>query len=29
MIFKGGEVVERLVGAIPKEKITEKLDAHL
>ena len=29
MIFKGGEVVERLVGALPKEKITEKLDAHL
>ena len=29
MIFKGGQVVERLVGAIPKEKITEKLDAHL
>ncbi|MGZ0168938.1 MAG: thioredoxin [Planctomycetales bacterium] len=29
MIFKGGEIVERLVGAIPKEKITEKLDAHL
>jgi thioredoxin 1 len=29
MIFKGGQVVERLVGALPKEKITEKLDAHL
>jgi len=29
MIFKGGEVVERLVGALPKEKITEKLEAHL
>ena len=29
MIFKGGEVVERLVCALPKEKITEKLDAHL
>ncbi len=29
MIFKGGEVVERLVGALPKEKITEKLDTHL
>lgn len=29
MIFKGGEIVERLVGAIPKEKITEKLDTHL
>jgi len=29
MIFKGGEIVEHLVGAIPKEKITEKLDAHL
>lgn len=29
MIFKGGQVVERLVGAVPKEKITEKLNAHL
>ena len=29
MIFKGGEIVERLVGTLPKEKITEKLDAHL
>lgn len=29
MIFKGGEMVEQLVGALPKEKITEKLDAHL
>jgi thioredoxin 1 len=29
MIFKGGEIVERLVGAVPKEKITEKLNAHL
>lgn len=29
MVFKGGEVVDRLVGALPKEKITEKLDAQL
>ena len=29
MVFKGGQVVERLVGALPKEQITEKLDAHL
>ena len=29
MIFKGGQLVERLVGAVPKEKITEKLNAHL
>ena len=29
MVFKGGQVVDRLVGALPKEKITEKLDAQL
>ena len=29
MMFKGGQIVERLVGVIPKEKITEKLNAHL
>ena len=29
MVFKGGEVVERLVGVLPKEQITPKLDAHL
>ena len=29
MIFKGGELVERLVGALPKEQIAAKLDAHL
>lgn len=29
MIFKGGEVVDRLLGAMPKEKIVEKLNAHL
>jgi thioredoxin 1 len=29
MVFKGGQIVERLVGVIPKEKITEKLNAHL
>jgi thioredoxin 1 len=29
MVFKGGEVVDRLVGALPKEQITAKLDTHL
>jgi thioredoxin 1 len=28
-VFKNGEVVERLVGALPKQKITEVLDKHL
>lgn len=29
MVFKGGEIVERLVGALPKAQITAKIDAHL
>jgi thioredoxin 1 len=29
LIFKGGEVVDKLVGAIPKNKISDKIDAQL
>ncbi|KQR93454.1 thioredoxin [Chryseobacterium sp. Leaf180] len=29
LIFKNGEVVEKLVGVTPKEVIAEKLSAHL
>jgi len=29
LIFKGGEVVDRIVGAVPKQKITEKLTSVL
>jgi thioredoxin len=29
LIFKGGEVVENIVGAVPKQQITEKLNAHV
>ncbi len=29
LIFKGGEVVENIVGAVPKQQITEKLTAHV
>lgn len=29
MIFKGGEMVDKLVGAVPKNQIAAKLDAHL
>jgi hypothetical protein len=29
MLFKGGEVLERLVGFQPKEKISSKVMAHL
>ena len=28
-IFKDGQVVERIVGALPKSKLTAKIDAHL
>ena len=28
-VFKNGEIVERLIGALPKQKITEVLDKHL
>ncbi len=29
MIFKDGEVVERIIGAQPKEKVTDKIDSVL
>ena len=29
MIFKGGELVDKLVGAVPKNQIAAKLEAHL
>ena len=29
LFFKGGQVVDRLVGAVPKEHITAKIDALL
>ena len=29
LIFKGGKVVEQLIGAMPKQRIKEKLDAAL
>ncbi len=29
LIFKGGEVVDTIVGAVPKQQITEKLDRHI
>ena len=29
MIFKGGEVVDQLVGALPKDQIVEKLNQHV
>ena len=29
LIFKGGEVVEQIVGAVPKNQIQSKLDASL
>jgi thioredoxin len=29
LIFKGGEVVDSIVGALPKAQIEEKLKAHL
>lgn len=29
LFFKGGQVVDRLVGAVPKEQITAKIDALL
>ncbi len=29
IVFKGGEVVERLVGALPKAQITSTIDKHL
>lgn len=29
LVFKGGEVVDKLVGALPKNKISEKIQAQL
>ncbi len=29
LIFKGGNVVEQLVGAVPKEKVVEALNGHV
>jgi len=29
LIFKGGEVVDTIVGAVPKEQIVNKLENHL
>lgn len=29
LFFKGSEVVERITGALPKEKIKEKIEANL
>ena len=29
LIFKGGEVKQQVVGAVPKEVLTEKIDAAL
>ena len=29
LVFKGGEVVDRIVGAVPKEAILEKLTPHM
>jgi len=29
LVFKNGQVVEQIVGALPKEQITKALDRHL
>ncbi|MBC8266594.1 MAG: thioredoxin [Flavobacteriales bacterium] len=29
LIFKNGEVVDKLVGAVPKNQLLEKLEAHM
>ena len=29
LIFKDGELVDRLVGAVPKSQLVEKLEAHM
>jgi len=29
LVFKDGEVVEQIVGAVPKKQIAQKLDAHV
>ncbi len=29
VIFKGGEAVDRIIGAVPKQQIVDRLNAHL
>jgi thioredoxin 1 len=29
LVFKGGQVVDKIVGAVPKQQITSKIDAQL
>jgi len=29
LIFKNGEIVDKLVGAVPKSQLLEKLEAHM
>jgi len=29
LLFKGGEVVEQMVGAVPKERVVEALNGHI
>ena len=29
LVFKGGEVVDKIVGAVPKNKITDSIDGQL
>ena len=29
LLFKGGELVDRVVGAVPKEHLAEMLDKHV
>jgi thioredoxin 1 len=29
LVFKDGQVVEQIVGAVPKDQITKALDRHL
>jgi thioredoxin 1 len=29
LIFKGGKIVDQIIGAVPKQRIKEKLDAAL
>ena len=29
LVFKNGEIVDKVIGAVPKNVLAEKLDAHL
>ena len=29
LLFKGGQVVDQVVGAVPKEKLAEMLESHV